>query len=117
MLRRGRRKIAPAIEIVGQKIICRIGRNDLGVALIKERESPARRADINRLPEAVEHQDLTIQERLHLLRKLRRRYHPRFFPVNARAAPVCRWFRAEPAFPQAEQASIISVLRIRISRR
>jgi len=57
---RGRGKIAPAIEVVGEKIIGRIGGNDLGVSLVEEREGAAGRADVDRLPEAIEHQDLTI---------------------------------------------------------
>jgi hypothetical protein len=54
-------KIEPAIEIVREKIILRIGRNDLRVPLINEREGSTRRADIHRLPQAIEHQYLTVK--------------------------------------------------------
>ena len=43
LVRRADGKIAPAVEIVRQEIVLRIGRNDLGVALIKR--AKARRAE------------------------------------------------------------------------
>jgi hypothetical protein len=54
-------KIEPAIEIVRQKIIFRIGRNDLGMSRINKREGAARGADVHRLPQAIENQNLTIK--------------------------------------------------------
>jgi hypothetical protein len=46
---------------MSQKIICTIGGHDLGMSGIDQGKSPARRANVDRLPETVEHQDLTIQ--------------------------------------------------------
>lgn len=60
VLRRGRREIAPALEIMRQKIVRFIRGNDLGVAGINQRERAPRRADVDRLPEAIQHQNLTI---------------------------------------------------------
>ena len=57
---RVRRQIAPALEVVRQKIVRLVGRDNLGVARIHQRESTAGGADVHRLPEAVEHQDLTV---------------------------------------------------------
>jgi hypothetical protein len=45
---------------VGEEIVSWIGRNNLGVTLIKKGESAASRADVNRLPEAIKHEDLTV---------------------------------------------------------
>src|SRR5205807_6680725 len=60
-LGRLRGKIAPAIEVVSQEIICAISGDDLGVSGIDQGKSPACRADVHRLPETVKHQDLTVQ--------------------------------------------------------
>ncbi len=57
---RVRGQIAPAFEIVRQKIIRLVRRDDLGVTRVYQRESAARSADVHRLPEAVEHQNLTV---------------------------------------------------------
>ncbi len=62
MLGCGRRQIAPALEIVREKVVGVIGRNNLGVPRIDERKSPAGRADVYRLPKPVEHQNLTVQQ-------------------------------------------------------
>jgi hypothetical protein len=61
VFRRGFGKIEPAIEIVREEIILRIGRNDLRVARIHEREGAPRRADIHRLPQAIQNQNLTVK--------------------------------------------------------
>ena len=57
---RGYRKIAPAFEIVRQKIACFVRRDDVGMACIDQRKGAARRADVHRLPQAIEHQNLTV---------------------------------------------------------
>jgi hypothetical protein len=61
VFRRGSREIEPAIEIVREKIILRIGGNDLRVAGINKREGAPRRADIHRLPQAIQNQNLTVK--------------------------------------------------------
>ncbi len=58
---RGRGKIAPALKVMRHKIVCPIGRNDLRVTGVNQRECAARRADVDRLPEPVQHQNLTVQ--------------------------------------------------------
>jgi hypothetical protein len=45
---------------VRQEIVRFVGRDDLGVTRIHQRKGAARRADVHRLPEAVEHQNLTV---------------------------------------------------------
>lgn len=60
VFRRGYRKIAPTFEIVRQKIACFVRRDDMGVPCIDQCEGASRRADVHRLPQAIEHQDLTI---------------------------------------------------------
>ena len=60
MVGRVRGQIAPAFEIVRQKIVRLVRRDDLGVPRVHQRESAARSADIHRLPEAVEDQNLTV---------------------------------------------------------
>ena len=54
-------KIEPAIEIVGEEVVLWIGGDNLGVPLINERESATRRADIHRLPQAIQNQNLTVK--------------------------------------------------------
>ena len=61
LVRRVRRQVAPAFEVVRQKIVCVIRRNNLGMPSVYERKGAASRADVHRLPEPVEHQNLTIQ--------------------------------------------------------
>ena len=60
MIRRVCRQIAPALEIVRHEIVRLILRNNVGVSGVNQREGAPRRADIHRLPETVEHQDLTV---------------------------------------------------------
>jgi hypothetical protein len=45
---------------VGQKVIRFIRRNDMRMARVDEREGAARRADVHRLPQTIEHQNLTV---------------------------------------------------------
>ena len=60
------REIAPTVEVVGQEIIFWVGRNDLGMTLVKKGESAAGRTDIHRLPQAIQNQHLAIKQRLHV---------------------------------------------------
>src|SRR5438067_370526 len=62
--RRGDGNVEPAREIVGREIVLLVGRDDLRVSLVKEGKGATRRADVDRLPKAVEHQDLTVKERV-----------------------------------------------------
>lgn len=57
---RSYRKIAPTFEIMRQKIVSFVRRDDVGMARIDQRESAPRRADVHRLPQAIEHQNLTV---------------------------------------------------------
>lgn len=61
MVGRIRGKTAPAFEIVRRKVVCVIRRNNLGVPCVDERKGAASRADVYRLPEPVEYQNLTVQ--------------------------------------------------------
>ena len=62
-------EIEPAVEIVGEEVILRIGGNDLCVALIDESKSATRRADVNRLPKAVQNQNLAIKDCVQISRE------------------------------------------------
>ena len=55
VFRRGRGKIAPALKIVRHEIIGFIRRNNMGMACVNQRKRAPGRADIHRLPEAVQH--------------------------------------------------------------
>ena len=57
---RGYRKIAPTFEIVRQEIACFVRRDDVGMTRIDQRKGAPSRADVHRLPQAIEHQNLTI---------------------------------------------------------
>jgi len=52
---RSRREIAPTLEIVRQEIVCFVGRNNVRVAGVNQRERAPRRADVDRLPETIQH--------------------------------------------------------------
>lgn len=54
------RQTPPAFEIMRHEIVRLIRRNDVGMSRIDQREGPTRGADVHRLPQAVEHQDLTV---------------------------------------------------------
>lgn len=56
----GLRKIPPAFEVVGEKVILLVRRYDLRVPLIEQGEGATDRAGIDRLPQAVEHQHRLI---------------------------------------------------------
>lgn len=60
MFGRSGREIAPAVEIMGQKIICFIGRNNVGMPGVDQGKGASSRADIHRLPQTVKNQDLAI---------------------------------------------------------
>ena len=65
MLRLGREcgEVEPAIEVVGEEVILRVGRNDLCVPLIQQRKGTPRRTDVDRLPQAVQDQNLAVEDR------------------------------------------------------
>ena len=60
VVRCGRGQIAPALEIVRHEIVRLIGRHNVGVSGVNQREGATSRADIHRLPEPVEYQNLTV---------------------------------------------------------
>jgi hypothetical protein len=57
---RGGGEIAPAVEVMGEEIVFVIGGNHVGVARVNKCERAPRRADVDRLPEAIQHQNLTV---------------------------------------------------------
>ena len=57
---RGGGEVAPTVEIMRQEIVFVIGGNHVGMARVNERERAPRRADVDRLPEAIQHQNLTV---------------------------------------------------------
>jgi len=62
VFRRGHGKIAPTLEIVRHEIVGFIRRNNVGMARVHQRERASRRADVYRLPETVQHQNVTVQQ-------------------------------------------------------
>ena len=54
------RQVAPAFKIVRHEIVRLVRRNDVGVTCVNKRKGATRRADVNRLPQAVKHQNLII---------------------------------------------------------
>src|SRR4029453_13144233 len=60
VFRRGRGKIAPALKIVRHEIIGFVRRNDVGMAGVDQRKRAPGGADVDRLPETVQHQNLTV---------------------------------------------------------
>ena len=63
LLRLARGKVAPALEVVREKIIPPIRIHDLRVPLAQERKSPAHCADVNRLPESVQNKNLAVEHK------------------------------------------------------
>src|SRR5262245_19894455 len=66
VIRRVGRQIAPALEIVRHKIVRLIGRNNVRVSGVNQRESATGGADIHRLPEPVEYQNLTVEHAMQI---------------------------------------------------
>ena len=64
VVRRVRRQIAPAFEVVRRKIARVIRRNNLGVSCVYEGQGAPCRADVHGLPEPVQYQNLTVQQRM-----------------------------------------------------
>ncbi len=62
VFRRGHGKIAPTLEIVRHEIVGFIRRNNAGMARVHQRERASRRADVHRLPETIQHQNVTVQQ-------------------------------------------------------
>jgi hypothetical protein len=60
VFRRSYGKIAPTLEIVSHEIVGFIRRNNVGMARVHQRERASRRADVHRLPETVQHQNMTV---------------------------------------------------------
>ena len=58
-------KILPLVEIEGLKRAVLRAEDDLRVAFKEQRQGAAGGADIDRLPEAVEHQHMLVQKRTH----------------------------------------------------
>ena len=57
---RGGGEVAPTVEVMDEEIVFVVGGNNVSVARVNERERAPRRADVDRLPETVQHQYLTI---------------------------------------------------------
>ena len=55
VFRRSRGKIPPAFEVVRHEIVGFIRRNDVGVPRVNQRKRAPGRADVDRLPETVQH--------------------------------------------------------------
>jgi hypothetical protein len=56
------REIAPALKVVGEEIVRAISRNDMRMASVNQRKRASRCADIHRLPEAIENQNLAVEQ-------------------------------------------------------
>jgi hypothetical protein len=59
------REILPLTEIKSLKRAVFIGKDDIGVAFEQERERSSRGADVDRLPEAIEDQNVLVEKRVH----------------------------------------------------
>ena len=55
-----RRQIAPAFEIMCHEVVRVIGGHNVSMAGIYQSEGATRRADVNRLPQTVQHQNLIV---------------------------------------------------------
>jgi hypothetical protein len=58
-------KIPPAIEIVREKVLLAVRGDDLRVPFVEQIERAAGTADIDGLPQPIEHEDRVIQDALH----------------------------------------------------
>ena len=54
-------KIPPALKVMGQEIVFGVSEDDLSMAGAEEGKRTANRADVDRLPETVENENLTIE--------------------------------------------------------
>ena len=64
----------------------RIGGYDLRMSLIKQSEGSPGRADVHSLPEAVQNQNLSIEERI---QNSRDAYHPTFLVSTWQSGAIC----------------------------
>ena len=55
----------PALKVVGEVVVLLVAPHDIGLALIKEGEGAAGTADVDRLPQPVQHQHMPVEQRLH----------------------------------------------------
>lgn len=58
-------KIPPTLEVVGDESLTGVGVHHLGVALVEKSECPARTAGVYSLPEPVENQHRSFENRMH----------------------------------------------------
>ena len=57
---RGGGEVAPTVEVMRQEIVFVVGGNHVSMSRVNKRERAPRRADVDRLPEAIQHQNLTV---------------------------------------------------------
>ena len=57
---RGGGEVAPTVEVMGKEIVFVIGGNHVSMSRIHQCKRAPRRADVDRLPEAIQHQNLTV---------------------------------------------------------
>lgn len=55
-------KVMPAGKVVGEVVVVLVAPDDVGVSLIKQSESAADAADIDRLPQSVQHQHMLVEQ-------------------------------------------------------
>lgn len=67
------REVSPLVEIKGLKGTVIHSQDDLGMAFKEQGKGAAHAADVDRLPQAVEHEHLLIEERAHDLQDLARK--------------------------------------------
>lgn len=58
-------EVMPSGEVVGEIIVVLITPDDMGVLLVKQSESPADAADVDRLPQPVEYQHMPVEQGVH----------------------------------------------------
>ena len=87
-------QIAPLTETESVKRSSGIIQDDLGMPFEEQCESAPGRADIDRLPQPVEHQHVLVKERIHN-HLLGRRLHEGNHSVNVRAARRKKWCARE----------------------
>lgn len=58
-------KVMPTREVVGEIIVVLVAPDNVGVLLVEQSESPADAADVDRLPQPVEHQHMPVEQGVH----------------------------------------------------
>src|SRR5258706_12830943 len=105
-------EIVPLVEIVGLEGAVVTVKHRVGVALEQKRKRPASGAHVDRLPEAIEHQHMLVEHRIHNAFNWAINYTGPV-RVSMRMEGCCNGWTRLAAWPQERDGRAIRRLRVR----